>query len=463
MIKYLNSYYKILLKLKPNILYLDIDSFRADRFYGKTKTSKTPNIDSLLKSSTYFDQTIVSADGTIISLNSVFTGLFPYATGTRAIKLLFNNKNYIHLLQEFGYNIYGVIPKLTSLSPLFELCLNDNPTYDGGPPAKSLFDEVGQKIIDVFSTQMKGPWFYYAHIMDLHWPLNVPKQYDDSQFGMDKYDRIVSSIDYWIGKILDNVDLKNTIIIITADHGTHIPINDKNIRRFEPKFKTGVKIGKRLIPTFAHPTIVRLLNFLRKSIRNIKLKQVNKNLSNYEKRSRLPYFTLSLFDESIRIPLLIAGYNMTSKIISQQIRSLDIFPTIMDMINGPNIENIHGKSLKHLIDGDESEAFPAYLHTIPYQDLSPQDMVGIRTSKYKYFRGSRNSSHNVNLYNLQIDPSENNNIAKNNPQLIKEFETMLTNMISNKNKYLENVGDTKGKDNLKKRISEKKSKLSLKE
>ena len=74
---------------------------------------------------------------------------------------------------------------------------------------------------------------------------------------------------------------------------------------------------------------------------------------------------------------------MTSKIISQQIRSLDIFPTIMDMINGPNIENIHGKSLKHLIDGDESEAFPAYLHTIPYQDLSPQDMVGIRTSKYK--------------------------------------------------------------------------------
>ena len=40
---------------------------------------------------------------------------------------------------------------------------------------------------------------------------------------------------------------------------------------------------------------------------------------------------------------------------------------------------------------------------------------------------------------------------------------MLTNMISNKNKYLENVGDTKGKDNLKKRISEKKSKLSLKE
>lgn len=457
----MNTYCKILLKLKPNILYLDIDSFRADRFYGKNKTSKTPNIDSLMKSSTYFDQTISSADGTIISLNSVFTGLFPYVTGTRAINLLFDYKNYVHLLQEFGYNIYGIIPELTSLSPLTELCLNDNPTYDAGPPSKTLFDEVGQKIIDVFSTQIKEPWFYYVHIMDLHWPLNVPKQYDNLEFGRDKYDRIVSSIDYWIGKILDKIDIKNTIVVITADHGTHIPIDDKNITSFEPKFKTEVKIGKRLIPTFAHQDIVKCLNFLRKFIRNVKLKQVNKNLNNYEKRSRLPGFTLSLFDESIRIPLLIAGYNMTSKIISQQIRSLDIFPTIMDMIDGPNIKNVHGKSLKPLINGGDLEEFPTYLHTIPYQELSPQDKVGIRTSKYKYFRDSRDSSHNVNLYNLQIDPLENNNIAKNNPQLVKEFEVILNNMISDKN--LENMSNTKGKNELKKRIIGKKSKLSLKE
>ncbi len=452
--------------MKPNILYLDIDSFRADRFYGKTKTSKTPNIDSLRKSSTYFDQTIVSADGTIISLNSIFTGLFPYATGTRAIKLLFDNENYIHSLQEFGYNVYGIIPKLTSLSPLIELCLNDNPTYCAGPPAKTLFDGVGQQIIDVFSTQMNEPWFYYVHIMDLHWPLNVPKQYDDSEFGMDKYDRIVSSIDYWIGKILDNVDLKNTIVVITADHGSHIPIDDKDITSFEPKFKTGVKIGKRLIPTFTHHSTVKLLNFLRKFIRNVKLKQINKKLNNYEKRSRLPYFTLSLFDESIRIPLLIAGHNMTSKMISQQVRSLDIFPTIMDIINCPNIENVHGKSLKPLINGEKLEESPTYLHTIPYQVLSPQDMVGIRTSKYKYFRGSRDSNYNVNLYNLQIDPLEINNIARNNPQLIKEFETILNDMTSNKNKYLENVIGIKektGKNDLKKRIAGKKSKLSLHE
>ena len=34
--------------MKPNILFLVIDSFRADKFLGKSKTSLTPNLDNLL-------------------------------------------------------------------------------------------------------------------------------------------------------------------------------------------------------------------------------------------------------------------------------------------------------------------------------------------------------------------------------------------------------------------------------
>ena len=39
---------------KPNIFFLLIDSFRADKFYGKEKTSVTPNLDSLIKEGVYF-------------------------------------------------------------------------------------------------------------------------------------------------------------------------------------------------------------------------------------------------------------------------------------------------------------------------------------------------------------------------------------------------------------------------
>ena len=43
---------------KTNILFLVLDGFRGDLCYGKKKTSKTPNIDKLIKNGTYFQTTI---------------------------------------------------------------------------------------------------------------------------------------------------------------------------------------------------------------------------------------------------------------------------------------------------------------------------------------------------------------------------------------------------------------------
>ena len=50
--------------MKPNVFLLTIDSLRADKVFGNTKTSLTPNIDNLIKNGIYFTQTISSADGT---------------------------------------------------------------------------------------------------------------------------------------------------------------------------------------------------------------------------------------------------------------------------------------------------------------------------------------------------------------------------------------------------------------
>ena len=61
--------------MKPNILFLLIDTFRADKFSGPEKSSKTPNIDSLIKNGTYFDQAVSCSDGTILSCAGLFTGL----------------------------------------------------------------------------------------------------------------------------------------------------------------------------------------------------------------------------------------------------------------------------------------------------------------------------------------------------------------------------------------------------
>jgi arylsulfatase A-like enzyme len=116
-------------------------------------------------------------------------------------------------------------------------------------------------------------------------------------------------------------------------------------------------------------------------------------------------------------------------IISQQVSLADIFPTICGLIDLPpyNITT-DGRSLVPLINGNSQKEHPIYLHTMPYEKESPLDKIGIRTSKYKYFRNSKNSKKDIHLYDLEDDPYENNNISKNNLPIIEKMEKLLQDM-----------------------------------
>ena len=68
---------------KPNILFLLIDAFIANRCYGENKSSKTPNIDYLIKNGTYFDEALSSSDDTSMSLASIFSGFYSFKSMVR--------------------------------------------------------------------------------------------------------------------------------------------------------------------------------------------------------------------------------------------------------------------------------------------------------------------------------------------------------------------------------------------
>ena len=87
--------------------------------------------------------------------------------------------------------------------------------------------------------------------------------------------------------------------------------------------------------------------------------------------------------------------------------------------------------LAGLYFGKKIEEKSVYLHTIPYVEKSIHDKVGIRTSKYKYFRHATQSEENVNLYDLENDPQENINIASENPDIVKEMEKILEDFTKN--------------------------------
>ena len=416
---------------KPNVIFLVVDGLRQDRIYGKNKTANTPNIDKLIRNGSYFSQVISPADGTTLSLNGIFNGLYPYKTGIRQKRMVLTENNFLKKIKDSGYEFYSIMPKFTSLTPLSEESSNNETWFDPGPPTESISGDLGDRIIKMINDDQKEtPWFFYVHIFDLHAPLIVPKKFDNEEFGSNKYDKIISSIDAWLERLVKKMNMENTLFILTADHGTHLPVDDKDITSFEPEFQTTISLGKKVVPKSLQPSGAKTILGIKKAIRNIRLVSANKDLTSYEKRSRLPYFTLSLYDESIRVPLLFSGTSVPKNIIDQQISSIDIFPTICDLIGLEYENHSQGKSRVPNMKGENCEETPIWIHSMPYEKESEQDIVGIRTSSYKYFRFSRDQNKLVNLYNLQEDPFENNNVASENPEIVKEMENILSNFES---------------------------------
>ena len=463
--------------MRPNIIFFLVDGLRADQCFGKDKTSFTPNIDSLIQKGMYFTNAFSPVDGTIISLNTIFSSNFQVGNATRFQKISLNENNLIDILKKNGYHIYGTLPNFASFNSLLERFENENNNEqieNSDKNAGELIDPVatqflGQKIegnhseyekyratlpkglaeniIQLLESKKQEPYFCYFHIFDLH-PLREGKKptgikdFDDEKFGSSLYERTVSSIDFWLGKILEHIDLDNTLVILTADHGERIPYG--NLRRvdFEPKLEASKKIGLKILPKLTHKVGGKILSNIRKSVGDKKLNKSNKKLTNYQRRSREPYFTLSLFDEMIHVPLLFVGNSIKPKIITKQVRHVDISPTIYELLDIPLDKKTIGKSLISLDDESSQEENLNYLHTMPFQKLSLSDMVGLRTSKYKYFRAACNPKENVNLYDLKNDPYENNNIAETNKKLVTQFEKKILQLEKdNLSEYEEEISE----------------------
>ena len=86
--------------MRKNIIFFLVDGLRADQCFGKDKTSFTPNIDSLIQKGMYFTNAFSPVDGTIISLNTIFSSNFQVGNATRFQKISLNENNLIDILKK---------------------------------------------------------------------------------------------------------------------------------------------------------------------------------------------------------------------------------------------------------------------------------------------------------------------------------------------------------------------------
>ena len=424
--------------IKPNILFLLFDSFRADKVYGPEKNSLTPNFDYIKKNGVFFDHVISSSDGSLLSYAGLFSGKHPFKTGMRSSKLtkLIDTTSYLEFLKNQGYKLYGCMPKSNSFLDIIPDFENNEETFC----TSGISTEESRITLDRLNSKMEEPWFFLMAAGDLHFPITNPKGFEDEKFGSNNYEKQVSAIDHWLGKVLEKVDLKKTLVIVTGDHGSYIQSLKKESLNidFQDKARLQMKILKvsTKFPKFLEPLKLNL--FLARENINRKRKErkiKDLNLKSHEIRGLLHQRSdpeRLLFDEKIRVPLFMIGPKVDQGMtISQQVRLIDVFPTICEIIGIPDKdEKIDGVSLYPLLENRKMGDLIAYMESTPAIIIKPVIVIGIRTDKYKYFRNRYDSSKNVYLYDLENDPYEDNNIADKDKKVVEAMEDILKSMLN---------------------------------
>jgi arylsulfatase A-like enzyme len=207
---------------RPNVLMVAVDCLRSDRVFGQNRSCKTPNLDALAKRSLRLPNMFVETSTTAPAFASIFTGLYSMSHGITALLGVKLRQNLFTLADALTANGYYTHAEATG--PLMEtLGVNQGfDEYNFRDQRDYCYTEWGEKLIEKYkSGSLPEPWFSMIHFWEVHEPRQVPKEFDDEKFGATQYDRSVSALDSYLGKLFEAVG-KDTVIIFTGDHGERI-------------------------------------------------------------------------------------------------------------------------------------------------------------------------------------------------------------------------------------------------
>ncbi len=126
-----------------------------------------------------------------------------------------------------------------------------------------------------------------------------------------------------------------------------------------------------------------------------------------------------MYDEAIRMPCLISYPNgiKKSQVIEELALNVDIAPTLLDFVGLEIPEDVHGESMKAMLQGDQQakkdwrqSAYYQYFEYPKWHSVQPH--FGVRTPTHKLIH----FYYNIDcweLYDLVNDPNEVNNVYGN--------------------------------------------------
>ena len=135
------------------------------------------------------------------------------------------------------------------------------------------------------------------------------------------------------------------------------------------------------------------------------------------------------------VPLVIADptHSYTKSRVSSQVRSIDILPTVAELLEVPLPRAIDGRSLVPLMRGEEKGDRIAFGGITK---LTPPRFF-IRNRGYKFIESSPREGEQelspvpprFQLYDLRRDPGELNNLAESEPKRVRRLHKKLVELI----------------------------------
>jgi len=134
-----------------------------------------------------------------------------------------------------------------------------------------------------------------------------------------------------------------------------------------------------------------------------------------------------LYDELIHVPLIICGPGIRgNRVVRDQVSLIDIVPTIFDLLGYQPLKEFQGRSLLPLIKGQN---LPRKAVISEYCFIEGIEGYSYRTEDYKYILKLERGKRYNELYNLLEDPEEQHNLVLDEKELTQEYETKVSSHI----------------------------------
>jgi arylsulfatase A-like enzyme/Tfp pilus assembly protein PilF len=368
-----------------NVLLITVDTLRADYLscYGG-KAVPTPNMDALAFRGVRFAQAFAQVPLTAPSHASILTGTYP------PVHKLRDNGGFIldngvptlaTITQQAGletaaFVAAAVLDHYYGLNRGFNSYVDEMTTKRGKGALPGVVPEVRAEIITrralnwldtrlqrgVGKTPMQN-FFLWVHYYDPHFPYDPPPPYRN-RYAKNLYGGEMAYADVQVGELLKGLAERGlqerTLVVLLGDHGESLGEHGE----------------------YTHGVF--------------------------------------LYDSTLHVPLIVAGPELAAnRVIPQQVRTIDVMPTIVQWLGLSPGEKAQGVSLAPtLTQGKEVPATYAYSETIyPKTNLGWAELRAVRTPVYKLIQAPT-----PELYRLETDPAESHNVKNQYPGEVDQLQ-----------------------------------------